>query len=99
MDTMVVVSVVRNGIGRIDALPFQVISTYPPVTINIILVIALIALLNSPVSAQRPIDPNDFAEVTVRTGTQLSGRLEQLLAMKNIAVAARYFEERKMKPL
>jgi hypothetical protein len=58
-----------------------------------------LAAHNFPAHALDAPDPKDFTDVTLRTGSQLKGRLDQLLKEQpNIRAASRYFEDRKLLP-
>ena len=62
-----------------------------------VVMFALICMIDPPVFAQQRFNPNDFADVTLRTGKQLVGRFEELGKNENVRVAVEYFAAEKMK--
>jgi hypothetical protein len=57
---------------------------------------AFVVFFCSPIRAQQT--AQDFTDVTIRTGAQLSGRLEQLIKGPNVRAAALYFGDQKANP-
>jgi hypothetical protein len=58
--------------------------------------IAAVVLCSSPIRAQG--EGEGFTDVSVRTGADLSGYLEQLMKQPDLRVAIRYFEDQKARP-
>jgi hypothetical protein len=99
--TVVIVPLVGRGFWNVGTFPSEVIDRYHAPALQLAIAFVLIALFffSQPVSAQTPVAPNDIADVSLRTGAQLSQRLDQLLKTRNVSAAVRYFEERKMRPV
>ena len=81
------------------ALPREivVVSPSPRGLVHYLAIIFFIALALHTQPAHA-LDAKDFTDVTLRTGSQLKGRLDDLYKQPNVSAAIRYFEERKLLP-
>src|SRR6478736_10006883 len=79
-------------------LPYQVAAPRSFVRRSVALggAMAFVVFFCSPIRAQQT--AQDFTDVTIRTGAQLSGRLEQLIKGPNVRAAALYFGDQKANP-
>jgi hypothetical protein len=80
------------------ALPHQIVGYSKRRGLEQFFAAALLVTLAVPNCSAQALDPKEFTDVTLKTGSQLKDRLDQLFKDRDVTAAGRYFEERKLLP-